>query len=64
MREIKTGDGKIMHMPDTEQRKRETDYHCECHCRMGNDFYFLPMGSCLRKDKTCSNTEGQSLEQP
>jgi hypothetical protein len=37
-------------------------YHCECHERMGNDFYFLPTGSCLRKDKTCTSPKGQSLE--
>lgn len=55
MREIKTGDGKIMHLPDTEQRKRDTV--CECHGRMGNDFWFLPVGSCLRDDKVCTNEQ-------
>ncbi len=28
---------------------------CECHKKMGNDFWFLPTGSCLRPDKTCSS---------
>jgi hypothetical protein len=24
---------------------------------LGNDFYFLPIGSCLREDKTCNRHE-------
>lgn len=27
---------------------------CECHTRLGNDFYFLPSGSCLRSDGKCN----------
>lgn len=23
-------------------------YHCSCHEKMGNDFYFLPTGECLK----------------
>lgn len=26
---------------------------CPCHERMGNDFYFLPKGSCLFTDGDC-----------
>jgi hypothetical protein len=61
MREVKLGDGKILHMPDTEQRtmlpRQERDDHgytCECHRTLGNDFWFLPIGSCLRKDRECN----------
>lgn len=55
--------GNILHTPDTMQRSLVIgeDFHCECHERMGNDFYFLPIGSCLRTDKMCTNSEGQSL---
>lgn len=28
-------------------------YHCSCHKRMGNDFWFLPSGQCLRSDRAC-----------
>ena len=63
MREVKFG-ANILHMPDAQQRERSVEsgfYHCECHERLGNDFYFLPINSCLRKDNTCTNTKGQSL---
>jgi hypothetical protein len=59
MREVNMGDGKILHMPDTMQRKPVEDdggYQCECHRKMGNDFWFLPTGSCLRKDNTCEGS--------
>ena len=65
MREFKSGEDRIVHLPDTSVREQSTAsgfFHCECHERMGNDFYFLPMGACLRADKTCSNTGGQSLD--
>lgn len=48
------GDGKILHVPDVQQRQPEPGCACECHERMGNDFYFLPTGSCLRADKRCN----------
>lgn len=28
-------------------------YSCSCHRKMGNDFFFLPIGECLRPDKRC-----------
>lgn len=68
MREIKTGEGKITHLPEQRQRVEQTIasgfFHCECHERMGNDFYFLPIGSCLRPDKTCNSPSGQALDAP
>lgn len=59
MREVNMGDGKILHMPDTEQRDTvaKSGYYCRCHERLGNDFYFLPRASCLW-DK-CDNPEGR-----
>lgn len=27
---------------------------CECQEKMGNDFWYLPTGACLRDDKTCT----------
>lgn len=27
---------------------------CECEEKMGNEFWFLPVGACLREDKVCS----------
>jgi hypothetical protein len=54
MREVRTVDGRILHMPDEAQRpKREMDSACSCHLQMGNDFYFLPIESCLRADGRC-----------
>lgn len=57
MREVNMGDGKILHMPDTVQRVQDPNegVWCDCHKRMGNDFYFLPTGSCIRNDKRCTN---------
>ena len=64
MKEFHTQDGTIIHLPDTEQRghvsptghvSRADGYCCSCHKRLGNDFYFLPVKSCLRPDKTCDN---------
>lgn len=54
MREVRLQNGKILHMPDNEQRSRECTYFCSCHERMGNDFYFLPTDSCLRPDGVCN----------
>lgn len=64
MREFKM-DTKIIHMPDVEMRtepKLTDGHHCSCHVRMGNDFYFLPMGSCLRPSGQCDNIKGQRLD--
>lgn len=38
--------------PD-EETGLETLYACKCHERMGNDFWFLPRGSCLYGKKDC-----------
>jgi hypothetical protein len=65
MKEVRTQDGKILHMPDEQQRPQTVEsgfFHCACHERMGNDFYFLPMNSCLRPDRVCTNTKGQRLD--
>jgi len=32
-------------------------YSCSCHRRMGNDYFFLPAGQCLRKDGKCDRAE-------
>lgn len=61
MRECKLDNGNIVHLPEAAQRYAENCY-CSCHVRMGNDFYFLPIGSCLRPDNTCDHPKGQSLE--
>jgi hypothetical protein len=58
MKEFHTQDGTIIHLPDARQRKRDDvddTYWCSCHKRLGNDFYFLPITSCLRPDKTCNS---------
>jgi hypothetical protein len=55
MREFRTHDGNIIHLPETVQRV--DDYHCDCHKQLGNDFWFLPKASCLRADKRCNNPE-------
>lgn len=59
VREIKLGDGKILHLPDTPQRKwpvynRFVQYVCDCHKTLGDDYLYLPTGSCLRADKRCN----------
>jgi hypothetical protein len=51
MAEIKLPNGNILHVPDSAPRQEYTI--CECHVRMGNDFFFLPIDACLRDDKTC-----------
>lgn len=33
----------------------DSDYVCKCHERMGNDFWFLPSGSCLYDDPACKD---------
>jgi hypothetical protein len=58
MREFRTQDGNIIHLPNDHQRPDmiESPWEpCDCHRRMGNDFYFLPAGVCLRVDKVCSH---------
>jgi hypothetical protein len=60
MREFRTQDGTIIHLPDTVQRSGMDTIPlepCDCHVRLGNDFYFLPTGSCLRKDGKCNEDE-------
>jgi hypothetical protein len=54
MREFRTQDGNIIHLPNDQQRPT-THVPCDCHERMGNDFYFLPAAVCLRADKTCNS---------
>lgn len=65
MKTFVTDDGRKFLIPGTLQRETRIEigelYHCECHERMGNDFYFLPIAACLRKDKTCTNPKGQAL---
>ena len=56
MREFRTQDGNIIHLPNDRQRPAR-EFQCDCHERLGNDFYFLPIGSCLREDKTCNRHE-------
>lgn len=56
MRAFITQDGNTIYTPDHEPEvKAEPEYHCDCHKRMGDDFWFLNVGSCLRSDATCSN---------
>lgn len=66
MKEFKYSNGCIVHMPDSIQRTygalADGQYHCACHVRLGNDFYFLPLGSCLRQSKQCDNPKGQALD--
>jgi hypothetical protein len=50
--EIKLPNGNILHLPETAPRQEYT--LCDCHVHMGNDFFFLPRGQCLREDKTCN----------
>ena len=64
MRTFITDDGRKFLIPGDRVRDEpevklvyDDGYHCDCHKRMGNDFWFLPIGSCLRKDKTCDNPE-------
>lgn len=55
MREFKDGD-LIIHLPVEQQRNGPLSPRpCECELKMGNDFLFLPRGSCLRNDKRCTN---------
>lgn len=53
--EVKLPNGNILHLPESAPRHEYTI--CECHVRMGNDFFFLPAGQCLRDDKTCNETK-------
>ena len=58
MREFRTQDGTIIHLPNKQQRPDmiESPWEpCDCLSRMGNDFYFLPATVCLRADKTCNH---------
>ncbi len=50
--EVKLPGGNILHLPETAPRKEYT--LCECHVRMGNDFFFLPIDQCLRDDRKCN----------
>lgn len=62
MQRFVTDDGRTFLIPGDAQRVPDKVDHCECHTNMGNDFYFLPIGSCLRRDRKCTNTEGQALD--
>jgi hypothetical protein len=56
VREFITQDGTRIQLPDTQQRPDmvESPWEpCPCLQQMGNDFYFLPMGSCLFPDSPC-----------
>lgn len=53
MQTFKTPDGRTFLIPGDAQRV-EDGVHCQCHADMGNDFYFLPKGSCLRRDGKCT----------
>ena len=33
--------------PYSERERRKSGYHCRCHERMGNDYWFLPERCCL-----------------
>jgi hypothetical protein len=64
MKTFVTDDGRKFLIPGSEQREPplESPYDseffcCECHSKMGNDFYFLPINSCLRKDKRCNRAQ-------
>lgn len=58
MREVRLQNGNILHMPEEPQRARGfPGVLCDCHGRMGNDFYFLPTDSCLRSDRTCNKVK-------
>lgn len=65
MQTFRTLDGRTFFIPGDAQRVPDAadgGYHCWCHEAMGNDFFFLPMGSCLRADKKCTNPKGQALD--
>jgi hypothetical protein len=54
MQTFKTPDGRTFLIPGDAQRVERDGIRCECHENMGNDFYFLPKGSCLRRDGKCT----------
>lgn len=56
MKTFVTQDGRHFLIPGDATRKPDPDegLMCTCHQMMGNDFYFLPTGSCLRPDKKCN----------
>lgn len=54
MREVKMQNGNILHMPEEPQRSMAFSDRCDCHARLGRDFYFLPTDSCLRPDAKCN----------
>lgn len=61
MKTFVTQDGRHFLIPGNEQRtmlprceRDDNGYTCECHRQMGNEFWFLPTGSCLRPDKKCN----------
>jgi len=61
MKTFVTDDGRKFLIPGAEQRPPMIESPlepCDCLRQMGNDFYFLPTGSCLREDKTCNNPDG------
>ena len=54
MKELVTQDGTRIWFDDAPpQADQSGDYVCKCHEIMGNDFWFLPMGSCLLSDNGC-----------
>jgi hypothetical protein len=67
MKTFVTDDGRTFLIPGDEQRTEADQMTlavanlchpgvaCECHAKMGNDFWFLPMGACLRKDRKCNH---------
>jgi hypothetical protein len=60
MRMFVTNDGRKFMLPGDHQRFTPLQspfegHYCTCHVTMGNDFYFLPKGSCLRKEKVCDH---------
>lgn len=55
MKIITTQDGTVILSKEQVGVAPDDGYCCDCHRRMGNDFYFLPIDACIhREDGVCN----------
>lgn len=57
MRIITTQDGKVVLSNEKIGQPEDDGYVCDCHRLLGNDFYFLPWGSCLHDELPCKKRD-------
>lgn len=59
---IHTQDGTVILSNEKVGDEQGDGYACDCHRRMGNDFWFLPTGQCLHRDDGVCNKRTEPVK--